>query len=271
MVSREQKREAIMLIKTKLGERKSCRLLQMSRTGFRHRFKVLNKDRELKDRILSLAYKHKRAGYRQIHDFIRQEERVNHKRIYRLYSELDLKYRIKPKRKRLSLPTIPKIVPKKSQERWSMDFMSDSLYSGRRFRILNIIDDFGRFAVATEAEFSITSERLVRILNEVSEVHSLPKQIVVDNGPEFTSKVFLRWAFEKGVDIHFITPGKPTENAFIESFNGKMRNECLNENWFKDIEEAKRLIEDWRNFYNSERPHSSLGGLTPEEYLGRSA
>ncbi|AXR59553.1 IS3 family transposase [Leptospira mayottensis] len=271
MVSREQKREALLLIKTRLGERKSCRLLQISRTGFRHRSRLQDKNMELKDRILTLAYKHKRAGYRQIHDFIRQEERVNHKRIYRLYSALGLKYRIKPKRKRVSLPAIPKIVPKKPEERWSMDFMSDSLYSGRKFRILNIIDDFGRFAVATQVEFSITSERLVRILNEVSEVRSLPKQIVVDNGPEFTSKAFLRWAFEKGVDIHFITPGKPTENAFIESFNGKMRNECLNENWFKNIEEAQRLVEDWRNFYNSERPHSSLGGLTPEEYLRRSA
>ncbi|MCL8268730.1 IS3 family transposase [Leptospira weilii] len=271
VVSREQKREAVMLIKTKLGERKSCRLLQISRTVFRYRCGLQDKNKELKDRIRSLAYKHRRAGYRQIHSFIRQGEHVNHKRIYRLYSELGLKYRIKRKRKRLSLPTVPKIVPKKSEERWSMDFMSDSLYSGRRFRILNIIDDFGRFAVVTKAEFSITSERLVRILNEVSEVRSLPKQIVVDNGPEFTSKTFLRWAFEKRVDIHFITPGKPTENAFIESFNGKMRNECLNENWFKDIEEARRLIEEWRIFYNSERPHSSLGGLTPEEYLRRSA
>lgn len=270
-MSREQKREAVMLIKTKLGERKSCRLLQISRTVFRYRCGLQDKNKELKDRIRSLAYKHRRAGYRQIHSFIRQGEHVNHKRIYRLYSELGLKYRIKRKRKRLSLPTVPKIVPKKSEERWSMDFMSDSLYSGRRFRILNIIDDFGRFAVVTKAEFSITSERLVRILNEVSEVRSLPKQIVVDNGPEFTSKTFLRWAFEKRVDIHFITPGKPTENAFIESFNGKMRNECLNENWFKDIEEARRLIEEWRIFYNSERPHSSLGGLTPEEYLRRSA
>lgn len=268
---REQKREAVMLIKTKLGERKSCRLLQISRTVFRYRCGLQDKNKELKDRIRSLAYKHRRAGYRQIHSFIRQGEHVNHKRIYRLYSELGLKYRIKRKQKRLSLPTVPKIVPKKSEERWSMDFMSDSLYSGRKFRILNIIDDFGRFAVVTKAEFSITSERLVRILNEVSEVRSLPKQIVVDNGPEFTSKTFLRWAFEKRVDIHFITPGKPTENAFIESVNGKMRNECLNENWFKDIEEARRLIEEWRIFYNSERPHSSLGGLTPEEYLRRSA
>ncbi|ASV12047.1 hypothetical protein B2G51_10365 [Leptospira santarosai] len=270
-MSLEQKREAILFIKPQLGERKSCRILNVSRTGFRHKSKLFEKDKNLKDRIQELAYKHKRAGYRQIYDFIRKEERVNRKRIYRLYSELGLKYRIKPKRKRLSLPTVPKLLPKAIGDRWSMDFMSDSLYSGRRFRILNIIDDFGRLAVATKAEFSITSERLVRILNEVSKVRSLPKQIVVDNGPEFTSKTFLRWAFDKGVDIHFITPGKPTENAFIESFNGKMRNECLNENWFKNIEEARRLIEDWRSFYNAVRPHSSLGSLTPEEYLRRTA
>ncbi|MDI7223740.1 integrase core domain-containing protein [Leptospira santarosai] len=141
-----------------------------------------------------------------------------------------------------------------------MDFMSDSLYSGRRFRILNIIDDYGRLVIATQPEFSIPSERVVRILNEAVKIYGLPKQIVVGNGPEFTSKSFLKWTQEKGIDIHFTTPGKPTENAFIESFNGKMRNRCLNENWFKNIEEARRLVEDWRNFYNSERPHSSLGG-----------
>ncbi|MDV6237901.1 integrase core domain-containing protein, partial [Leptospira ellisii] len=131
--------------------------------------------------------------------------------------------------------------------------------------------EYYHYTLICKSELSITSERLVRILNEVSETYELPKQIVVDNGPEFTSKTFLRWAFEKGVDIHFITPGKPTENAFIESFNGKMRNECLNENWFKNLEQAEQIIQEWRNFYNSERPHSSLGGLTPEEYLRRSA
>ncbi|MFB5754236.1 integrase core domain-containing protein [Leptospira kirschneri] len=160
---------------------------------------------------------------------------------------------------------------KAPRERWSMDFMSDSLYSGRRFRILNIIDDYGRLSIATQPEFSIPSERVIKILNEAIEVYGLPKQIVVDNGPEFTSKSFLNWALEQKIDIHFTTPGKPTENAFIESFNGKMRNECLNENWFKNIEEARCLVEVWRNFYNSVRPHSSLGGLTPEEYLTRSA
>ncbi|EMP03933.1 putative insertion element IS407 [Leptospira santarosai str. HAI1380] len=271
MVSREQKQEAIMLIKPKLGERKSCRILKVSRTGFRNRFKFFDKDKDLKERIRELAYKHKRAGYRQIHDFIRKEERVNHKRIYRLYVELGLKYRIKRKRKRLPFPTVPKLLPKTPGERWSMDFMSDSLYSGRRFRILNVIDDYGRLAIVTQPEFSIPSERVVRILNEAVEVYGLPKQIVVDNGHEFTSKYFLKWAQGKGIDIHFTTPGKPIENAFIESFNGKMRNECLNENWFKNIEEARRLVEDWRNFYNSERPHSSLGGLTPQEHLRRSA
>ncbi|EPE84236.1 HTH-like domain protein [Leptospira noguchii str. 1993005606] len=190
MVSREQKQEAIMLIKPKLGERKSCRLLKVSRTGFRNRFKFFDKDKELKERIRELAYKYKRAGYRQIHDFIRKEARVNHKRIYRLYVELGLKYRIKQRRKRLPLPTVPKLLPGAFGERWSMDFMSDSLYSGRRFRILNIIDDYGRLAIATQPEFSIPSERVVRILNEVIEVYGLPKQIVVDNGPEFTSKSF---------------------------------------------------------------------------------
>nr|WP_016754431.1 integrase core domain-containing protein [Leptospira santarosai] len=150
------------------------------------------------------------------------------------------------------------------EKKWPMDFISDSLYSGIIFIILNIIDDYGRLAIATQPEFSIPSERVVRILNEAVKIYGLPKQIVVGNGPEFTSKSFLKWTQEKGIDIHFTTPGKPTENACIESFNGKMRNRCLNENWFKNIEEARRLVEDWRNFYNSERPHSFLGDELPK-------
>nr|WP_232420895.1 integrase core domain-containing protein [Leptospira interrogans] len=149
--------------------------------------------------------------------------------------------------------------------------MSDSLYSEIILRILNIIDDFERFAAAEKVEFSITSERLVRILNEVSKVRSLPKQIVVYNGPEFTSKTFLRWLSKKKSIFILLHRVSQPKMPFIESFNGKMRNECLNGNWFKDIEKTKRLIEEWRFFYNSERPHSSLGGLTPEEYLRRSA
>ncbi|EMM88492.1 HTH-like domain protein [Leptospira santarosai str. 2000027870] len=190
-VSLEQKREAILLIQPQLGERKFCRILNVSRTGFLNRFKFFDKDKDLKERIRELAYKYKRAGYRQIHNFIRKEERVNHKRIYRLYVELGLKYRIKRKRKRLPLPTVPKLLPKAFGERWSMDFMSDSLYSPITFRILNIIHDYGSLVIAAKPEFSIPSERAVRILNETIEVYGLPKQIVVDNGPEFTSKSFL--------------------------------------------------------------------------------
>uniref|UniRef100_UPI0030B86FE3 integrase core domain-containing protein n=1 Tax=Leptospira sanjuanensis TaxID=2879643 RepID=UPI0030B86FE3 len=154
---------------------------------------------------------------------------------------MGLKYRIKRKRKKLSLLTIPKIVSKNPGERRSMDFMSDTLYSGRKFGILNIIDDCGRLAIAARSEFLITAGELIGILNEASESYSLLKQIFVDNVPEFTSKTFLKWASDQRIDIHFTTPEKLTEDAFIESFNGKMRNECLNENWFKNIEEASSL------------------------------
>jgi len=184
---------------------------------------------------------------------------------------MGLKYRIKNRKKRIHLNQIPIRLPNNSNIRWSMDFMSDSLYDGRKFRILNIIDDFSREAVQMKVGFSITGFHLVRIFEEIKSYRKLPDQIVVDNGPEFTSKIFLRWASENNVDIHFIEKGKPTQNAFVESFNGKVRTECLNEHWFRNIYEAENIIENWRTYFNTERPHSSLNGLSPLEYLEKTA
>jgi putative transposase len=147
-----------------------------------------------------------------------------------------------------------------------MDFVSDHLTDGRRFRVLTVVDTFSRLSPGMLVDPSISGERVGRFLDEVATVHGLPKRISVDNGPEFVSNALDRWAHERGVELHFIAPGKPTQNAFIESFNGRLRAECLNANWFESLSHARKVIDDWRTHYNKARPHSSLGGLTPIEY-----
>jgi len=269
VVSRSQKKEAAKLVTPVIGERRACKITGISRTAYRH--KKMIKDQELRNLIYEIAMKHRKYGYRQIHRYVSKTNIVNIKKIYRIYLEMGLKYRIKNRKKRIQLNQIPIRLPNNSNIRWSMDFMSDSLYDGRRFRILNIIDDFSREAVKMKVGFSITGFQLVRIFEKLKSLRKLPDQIVVDNGPEFTSKIFLRWASENNVDIHFIEKGKPTQNAFVESFNGKVRTECLNEHWFKNIHEAENIIENWRTYFNTERPHSSLNGLSPLEYLEKTA
>lgn len=268
MVSRAQKREAVSLICSLLsvGERKACRFVGLARSVFRH-VRVVT-DVELREEITRLALRHRRWGYRQIARKIRKELRVNVKRIYRLYTELGLKYRTKQKRKRLPLPQTPLVVPAKPGMRWSMDFMNDTLSRvSRRFRIFNVIDDCSREDIVQYAAFSISGRKVTEILDEVKAVRGLPDQIVMDNGAEFTSHVMQNWAAQNGVRLHYIEKGKPTQNAFIESFNGKFRSECLNEHWFASLDEARSEIAKWREIYNTERPHSSLDGLTPAEFI----
>lgn len=184
---------------------------------------------------------------------------------------MGLKYRIKLRKKRRFVDNAPILLPEGPQCRWSMDFVSDTLVSGKRFRILNIIDDFSRESKPGLIAASIPADRMIRHLNELKKSIGLPKQMVMDNGPEFTSRRFQKWASENGVELHFIDPGKPMQNGFVESFNGKMRDECLNENWFETLSEAERIINEWRIHYNNERPHSSLRGLSPREYLEKIA
>jgi putative transposase len=206
-----------------------------------------------------------------IHSVIRKERKLNHKKIYRLYTKLGLKYRIKKKKKRNTGEKSPLVVPGNINERWSMDFVSDSLYDRRRFRVFNLIDDCSRESIIQHADFSITGKRLIRIFDELKTLRPLPKQIVCDNGTEFTSKAFMKWAADNNIDLHFIDKGKPMQNAFVESFKGKFRNECLNEEWFLSIQEAREKIKNWQNEYNTERPHSSLNGLSPYEFIGKLA
>jgi putative transposase len=191
---------------------------------------------------------------------------VNHKRVYRLYREEGLEVR-RRKRKRIgAVERQPLAIPTRRNERWSMDFISDALSEGRKFRSLNIVDDFNRECLAAEVDTSITGARVVRVLERLGEGRGLPQVLVMDNGPEFAGRAVDRWAYGQGVKLHFIEPGKPVQNAFIESFNGKMRDECLNEHWFLSLGEARETIEAWRRDYNEVRPHSALGNRTPKEF-----
>jgi putative transposase len=241
----------------------------LHRTVFRHN--KTEKDADLKAKIRSIATAKKRYGYRRIYEKLRKEQIINHKKVYRLYCEMGLKYRRKSRKKRYCGEPVPLIVPDKINERWSMDFVNDTLYHGRKFRVFNLIDDCSREAIVQHVDFSISGVRLVRIFESLQRTRVLPKQIVCDNGTEFTSKAFRRWAQENHIEIHYIDKGKPTQNAFVESFNGKFRDECLNEEWFESLSSARTIIETWRIEFNSERPHSSLQGLTPYEFIARTA
>ncbi len=191
---------------------------------------------------------------------------MNHKRVYRLYVEEKLWVRKRNRKRRIAVPRAPMLMPSAVNQVWSVDFVADALASGRRFRALNITDDYSREAPAIEVDTSLGGVRVARVLDRLKIERGLPRQIRSDNGPEFISKAVERWAYENGVDWHFIEPGKPIENAYVESFNARFRDECLNENWFIGLGDARQKIEEWRQDYNQQRPHSALGYRTPEEF-----
>ena len=192
---------------------------------------------------------------------------INHKRAERLYAEEGLQLPKRRKKLRRSFSRVtPVEVPTGPMQRWSVDFIRDSLRDGRRFRALTMVDDFSRECSAITVDTSISGQRVPRVLEELAQVTGLPEVIVMDNGPEFTSKAMLGWAQQRGVKLYFIIPGKPTQNAYIESFNGKFRDERLNQHWFNNLPEAGRMIEEWRRDYNRARPHSSLAYLAPETF-----
>ncbi len=222
----------------------------------------------VRERLRVLAAQRPRFGAPRLTVLLRQElGTVNHKRVERMYREEGLQLsRKKGKKRGVNNRAVAPFVPGEPNERWSMDFMSDSLCDGRKFRVLTVVDDFTRECVAIEVDSGITGERVIRTLGWLKETRGLPGMIVTDNGPEFTSKAMLAWSKPAGVKLHFIDPGRPVQNAFIESFNGKLRDECLNQYWFVSLEEARRIIKSWRMDYNTTRPHSSLGYMTPEAY-----
>jgi len=254
----------------KLSERRSCSLVGLSRSGYRYKA-VKNKDGALKQRMLELAAKHPSYGYPVLHELLKAEGLVvNAKRTYRIYRAEKLQVRTK-QRKKLIRPRLPLTVPIGRDIRWSMDFVNDQLSNGRRFRVLNVMDDYSREVVGQLTDFSISGARVARFLNELMTDRSKPDQIVCDNGTEFTSKAMFFWQEQSGVKLSFIQPGKPTQNAFVESLNGKFRNECLNQHWFQSIEQAVEQIDQWRYHFNHERPHSSLKFMTPVAFVNKAA
>jgi putative transposase len=211
-----------------------------------------------------------RYGYRRLHVLLRREGwLVNLKRVRRLYHLEGLSLRLKKPKKRVSALRVALPPAQHPNQHWSMDFMSDALHSGRRFRVFTLVDNFSRVSPALEVDFSLTGQRVVEVLERLKLTHSLPQVLHCDNGSEFISKAVGDWAHRNNVKLDFSRPAKPTDNPFIESFNGKLRQECLDQHWFRDIEEAKFVIEAWRKEYNQERPHRSLGGQTPLEFEGQ--
>jgi putative transposase len=268
MVKPAAYRQAVGFVRSEfeLSERRACSVLGHARSSNRYvpRRTVVH---GLLDELRQHAIERPRFGYRRLHLLLqRRGWRVNHKRVYRLYRAEGLAVRRK-KRKRIAAGlrvVLP--APTRPNERWSMDFVHDTLASGRKFRTLNIVDDLTREALAIEVDTSLGGHRVVRVLERLAALRGLPQVIVSDNGPEFTGRALDGWAYKAGIKLHFIRPGKPTENAYAESFNGKFRDECLNEHWFIDLDDARTKIEAWRVDYNEVRPHSSLANATPKEY-----
>lgn len=254
-----------------LSERRACRLVGLRRSSCRYRGPQ-REEPKLRDRLRELAAERRRFGYRRLTVLLKREGwTVNHKRVYRIYRAEGLLVR-RRKRKRIGKVERPALAtPTGLNQRWSMDFISDALSTGRKFRSLNIVDDYNRECLATEVDTSLTGMRVVRVLERLREERGLPQTLVLDNGPEFAGRALDVWAYGQSVKLHFIAPGKPVQNAFIESFNGKMRDECLNEHWFVSLGEARQIIEDWRRDYNEVRPHTALANRTPREFSGSGA
>lgn len=254
----------------KASKRRAGRLFRLSSSTWYYK-PTRPGDEALRRRLKELAEHRRRFGWRRLHILLKREGfKVNHKKLRRIYLQENLKVQVRRRKKLKATVRVPIPAPCKPNERWSMDFVSDQLgTTGRRLRMLTIVDDYTRESVAIEVDHSLPGARVARVLDYLKIFRGLPKVIVVDNGSEFTGRTMDEWAHQNNVKLNFIRPGKPVENAFIESFNGKIRDECLNENWFSSLEEARRTIEEWRVDYNKYRPHSSLGGLSPEEFVSK--
>jgi putative transposase len=220
----------------------------------------------LRAKIVDLANARKRFGYRRITWMLQREgEAINHKRIYRIYCEEKLQVR-KRSHKKIRIFRKPLEPATRPNQRWSMDFVADSVAGGRRYRTLNVIDEFTRECLAIDVAFSLPGTRVARVLDGLMWQLGKPEKIICDNGPEFTCSAMLKWSTNNEVTLDYIRPGKPMENAICESFNGRFRDECLNEHYFLDLEQARSQIEVWKRDYNESRPHGSLGILTPTEF-----
>ena len=269
MVTAEQRREVVTYARTRaaLSQRRACRFLNVHRALCRYRSRRAP-DTELRAQLRKLAEQKPRWGTPRLTWLLRREGSVvNHKRVERIYREEGLRIRRRTRKRAVAAVRVAPSCPTRPNERWSLDFMRDTLADGRAFRLLTIVDDFTRESLAIEAGFALPAERVIDVLEQLRTTRGLPATVVSDNGPEFTSQAIDAWAHQQGVRWQFIRPGKPVENAFIESFNGRLRDECLNESWFFNLHDAKRITAAYRAAFNAARPHSGLGGLTPAEFV----
>ena len=262
------KRDAVTHLCTEHGvsERRACGILNVDRSSVRYK-SIRGDDTALRTEMKKVAAERRRFGYRRVHVMlVRKGWHLNQKKLRRLYKEEKLEVRKRGGRKRALGTRRPMVLPERTNERWSLDFVSDAFTDGRRFRVLAVIDDFSRECLALVADTSLSGLRVTRELNLLMEQRGKPNTIVSDNGTEFTSIAVLKWCQETDVDWHYIQPGKPMQNGFVESFNGSFRDECLNETLFSSLPQAREKITEWKEDYNNERPHSSLGNLTPNEF-----
>jgi putative transposase len=256
------------------SERRACELMEIPRMSYRYQSR--RDDTWLRERLLELARENPRYGYRRLHILLKRHqeqqegERINHKRVERVYLELGLSVR-RTRRKRLQRMLRPRPVLTAPNQEWAIDFASDVAASGQRLRIFSVVDKFTRECLALEVDTSMPSRRVTRVLAHIAGSRGAPVAIRSDNGPEMSSRHFLAWCIERRIDAIHIQPGKPTQNAHVESFHGRLRDECLNVSWFWNLFDARSKIAAWRKEYNSERPHSALGYLTPSEFAAKAA
>lgn len=256
------------MVQYHMSERHACRLIGLERSTQRYQSRKAAGDTELRQRLKELAAKRMRFGYRRLVVLlVREGLLVNHKRVYRLYREEGLAMRIRHRRRMRWAGAVASPVAERRNQRWSIDFVSDCVRSGKVIRMFTMVDDYTRECPAIEVDTSLGGSRVRRVLDRVAAERGLPEAIVLDNGPEFRGRALAAWSEERGVRLEFIQPGKPVQNAYVESFNGRLRDECLNANWFTSLADARQKIEWWRRDYNEQRPHSSLRYLSPAEFV----
>jgi putative transposase len=261
----QRKNAAHVIAEFGMTERQACKLLDLDRTSYHYQPKP-ERDAELRAELIALARQKPRYGYRRLHVLLaRRGWLVNHKRLYRLYRQEHLAVR-RLRRKRLARPSAPIAQLNRVNQERSMDFVMDGLATGRALRVLTVVDSFTRECLAMEVDSCLSSRRATRALEWIIQQRGTPEAVRCDNGPEFTSRHFLAWCENRKIGLIHIQPGRPMQNGRVESFNGRLRDECLNATWFQTIACVKEKIESWREEYNGERPHSSLGYMTPLEF-----
>ncbi len=262
------RRAAVARVRERFGlsERRACRLVGIGRSTLRYRPRR-GEDARLRRRLLELAAERPRFGYRRLHALLRREGVVvNHKRVERLYRQEGLAVRRRTRKRVARDGRGRAALPGRPNQQWGVDFVSDALAWGRRIRLFTVVDVFTREVLAIEVDTSLPGGRVVRVLERLATERGAPDEIVLDNGPELSGKAVDQWAYERGVGLRFIEPGKPVQNAFVESFHGRLRDECLDRHWFLGLADARLTVEAWRQDYNRTRPHSALADRSPEEF-----